>query len=60
VVDRLNTEINKMLREEDSRARLMAVGLEPVGGTPGALGATMRSDLEKFARIASAAQIKAE
>ncbi|MDB5901026.1 MAG: tripartite tricarboxylate transporter substrate binding protein [Ramlibacter sp.] len=60
VVERLNAEANKMLRDEDSRARLLAVGLEPVGGSPEAMGATMRTDLEKFARIAAAAHIKAD
>jgi tripartite-type tricarboxylate transporter receptor subunit TctC len=60
VVERLNAEVNRMLREEDSRAKLLAVGLEPVGGPPDALAATMRSDLEKFARIATAANIKAD
>jgi tripartite-type tricarboxylate transporter receptor subunit TctC len=60
VVERLNAEVNRMLREEDSRAKLLAVGLEPVGGPPDALAATMRSDLEKFARIAAAANIKAD
>jgi tripartite-type tricarboxylate transporter receptor subunit TctC len=60
VVERLNAEVNKMLRDQDARGKLLAVGLEPVGGAPEAMGATMRSDLEKFARIASAAHIKAD
>jgi tripartite-type tricarboxylate transporter receptor subunit TctC len=60
VVERLNAEANKILRDEDSRARLLAVGLEPVGGTPEAMGATMRADLDKFAKIAAAAHIKAD
>jgi tripartite-type tricarboxylate transporter receptor subunit TctC len=60
VVERVNAEVNKMLRDQDARGKLLAVGLEPVGGAPEAMGATMRSDLEKFARIASAAHIKAD
>jgi tripartite-type tricarboxylate transporter receptor subunit TctC len=60
VVERVNAEVNKVLRDQDARGKLLAVGLEPVGGAPEAMGATMRSDLEKFARIASAAHIKAD
>jgi tripartite-type tricarboxylate transporter receptor subunit TctC len=60
VVERLNAEVNRMLRDDEARAKLLAVGLEPVGGAPDAMGAMMRSDLDKFARIATAAHIKAD
>jgi tripartite-type tricarboxylate transporter receptor subunit TctC len=61
VVERLNSEINRMLQDpEVAKDKLLAVGLEPLGGTAEQLGATMRADLDKYSRIAKAARMKAD
>jgi tripartite-type tricarboxylate transporter receptor subunit TctC len=61
VVERLNLEVNRMLRDPDFvRDKLLAVGLDPLGGTPQQFGATMKADLEKYAAVAKAANMKVE
>jgi tripartite-type tricarboxylate transporter receptor subunit TctC len=61
VVKRLNAEVNKLVRDPAfARDKLLAVGLDPLGGTPGEFAAIMRSDLEKYAAIAKAAGMKIE
>jgi tripartite-type tricarboxylate transporter receptor subunit TctC len=60
VMERINGEVNRLLRERENREKMLAVGLEPVGGTPEAMAATMRSDLDKFAQVARASNIKAQ
>jgi tripartite-type tricarboxylate transporter receptor subunit TctC len=60
VVERLNAELNRLMRDRESREKMLAVGLEPVGGSSELMASTMRSDLEKFTRVAKAANIKAQ
>jgi tripartite-type tricarboxylate transporter receptor subunit TctC len=60
VVERLNGELNRLMRDRETREKMIAVGLEPVGGTPEQMAATMRSDLDKFTQLAKAANIKAQ
>jgi tripartite-type tricarboxylate transporter receptor subunit TctC len=51
IIDRVNAEVNKILRDPASRQVLVGAGLTPVGGTPEALAALMRSDVERWARV---------
>jgi tripartite-type tricarboxylate transporter receptor subunit TctC len=61
VIERLNVEVNRLVRDPDfTRDKLLAVGLDPVGGTPEQFGAIMRADLDKYAAIARAANMKVE
>jgi tripartite-type tricarboxylate transporter receptor subunit TctC len=61
VVDRLNAEVNKLVRDPAfARDKLLAVGLDPLGGTPAEFGAIMKADLQKYATIAKAAGMKVE
>jgi tripartite-type tricarboxylate transporter receptor subunit TctC len=61
IVERLNTEVNRLVRDPDIvRDRLLAVGLDPLGGTPAQFGATMKADLEKYAAVAKAANMKVD
>ena len=39
IVQRLNTEINRIIQEPDIRAKLTQQGIVPAGGTPEELGA---------------------
>jgi len=61
IVDRLNTEINAVVRDPNVvRDRLNPVGLSPVGSTPERFMEVMKTDLAKYARIAKEANIQPE
>ncbi|HEY6239575.1 MAG TPA: tripartite tricarboxylate transporter substrate binding protein [Burkholderiales bacterium] len=61
IIDRLNTEINRVVRDPQIvKERLNTVGLEAVGTTPERLLEVMKADLAKYAKVAREAQIKPE
>jgi len=60
IVNRLNAELNRILRTDDMRKRLAADGAEPAGGTPGELAAYIKSDYEKWGAVIRRVGIKAE
>ena len=60
IIARLNTELNRALRDPDLIARFAQQGLAPAGGSPAEFQATIANDLKNFTAIARAANIKAE
>ena len=60
IVNKLNGEINAILREPDMTKRLSAEAAEPVISTPEAFGKLIVNDLAKWSRIAKQAGIRAE
>jgi tripartite-type tricarboxylate transporter receptor subunit TctC len=60
IVTRLNTEINKVIARDDVRSTLGAQGLDTKQMSTDQLAAHIRSEIAKFAKIAKAANIKAE
>lgn len=60
VVVRLNAEINRILTLVPVRETLLNQGLETYLSTPGQLDALVRSDIDKFAGVVRAANIKLE
>ncbi|MDB5810063.1 MAG: transporter substrate-binding protein [Betaproteobacteria bacterium] len=56
IVERLNTEVNRMLAG-DIRSKLTELGLDAVGGTPEQFGAFIRQDIAKYAKIVKTAGI---
>jgi tripartite-type tricarboxylate transporter receptor subunit TctC len=58
VVDRLATELIKAVKDPDTTAKLVAQGIEPGGMTPAELGAFQKSEVEKWARVIKAGNIK--
>jgi len=60
VIDELNAQINAILREKEAVDQLTARFQSPIGGTPAALGATLKADIERFGEVARKAGIKAE
>ncbi len=60
VVAKLSADIAAVLKAEDLRARFAAAGAEPVGSSPEAFAALVRSEREKWARLIRAAGIKVE
>ncbi len=62
IVERLNVEINRVIGDPQIvRERMLPVGLEPVTpGSPERFLEVMRSDLEKYTKVARDAKMKAE
>src|SRR5579859_5040268 len=57
---RLHEEIVKILEEPDTKERLAALGLEPVGDSPEQFSAQLKVEMEKWTKIIRAAKIKVE
>lgn len=51
IVNRVNDEVNKALKLPDVRNRLAELGIEVGGGTPQDLGADIRAEVEKWAKL---------
>ncbi|HZM43917.1 MAG TPA: tripartite tricarboxylate transporter substrate binding protein [Burkholderiales bacterium] len=60
VVARLHAETVQALRQPDVVERLSGQGAEPVGNTPQEFGAFIRSEIDKWARLVKAANMKVE
>jgi tripartite-type tricarboxylate transporter receptor subunit TctC len=60
IVARLNAELNKALAHPEVREKLLALGTEPVGGTPGAFASHVGSEVAKWRKVVVDANIKAE
>jgi len=60
VAARLHVEIVKIIDEPDTKERLEAIGLEPVGDSPEQFSAQLKVEMEKWTRIIRAAKIKVE
>jgi tripartite-type tricarboxylate transporter receptor subunit TctC len=60
VVTKLNSIVAAGLKAPDVQQRFHTLGYDAIGGTPDELGATIRGDLAKYAKIVKAAGIKAD
>ena len=61
IVDRLNSEINRIMRDPKiAREKLTPLGFEALGTSPERYMEVMKSDLAKYARIARDARIRIE
>jgi len=58
IVDRLNREMSAGLADPKIAARIAELGGAVLGGSPAAFGKIMSEDIEKWARVAKAANIK--
>jgi tripartite-type tricarboxylate transporter receptor subunit TctC len=59
LVSRLNMEVNRVLKDPETRAKLEDQTFELRGGTSEALATLMREEMERNARIVAEAKIKA-
>ena len=57
---RISADFRKVLREPDTAKRLAELGIEPVGNTPEEFGAFIKSEIERWTRVARAANVKME
>ena len=60
VVTKLNAEANKALASADVRDKLIAAGIEPVGGTPAQFNSFIQSEMTRWAKVAQAAGVQPE
>jgi tripartite-type tricarboxylate transporter receptor subunit TctC len=60
VVNKLNAEINAIVRDPEMAKRLSAEAAEPVSTTAEAFGKLIAKDFEKWSRIAKQAGIRPE
>ena len=60
IVERVNAEINAMLRDQDFRQKLADVGATPIGGTPADLSKHLASEIVKWGAVVKAAGIKSQ
>jgi tripartite-type tricarboxylate transporter receptor subunit TctC len=58
IVRRLNAELVAILKDPDILARFKQLSTEPVGNSPEEFAAFVRTELEKYARIIKAANIR--
>ena len=60
IVDKLNKEINAAIADPGMKARLAALGGEPLPGTPAEFGKLIAEETEKWAKVVRTAGLKAE
>ncbi len=60
IVAKLNAEVVKILRMPEVQKRFAEIGAEPVGNSPEAMAAIIRSDTEKYAAVVKKANIRIE
>jgi tripartite-type tricarboxylate transporter receptor subunit TctC len=60
IIERLNVELNRALRDGDLIAKFAQQGLSPAPGTPADFQHVIATDLKNFTETARAANIKAE
>ena len=59
-LDRLNREVNDILKAADTREALVAQGVEPEPGTPAAVTQRIKTDIDKWRGVVAKAGIKRE
>ena len=60
ILARLNVEVDKALKNPDIKEKFLSDGLEPMGGSAEAFAKFMRSEIDKYAKVIKAANIKLE
>jgi tripartite-type tricarboxylate transporter receptor subunit TctC len=60
VIATINADTNKILIDADMKERATKLGFRLVGGTPEQLGAHLKSEIDKWAKVAKAAGLEAK
>ena len=60
VVEKLQKEISKVLRDPHVRDRLLGQGLDPVGNSPAEFAVMIKSEIGKWAKVVQASGAKAD
>ena len=60
IIEKLNKEINDIVRDPAMKTRLVGLGIEPLSMTPAEFGKRIADDTEKWAKVIKFANVKAE
>lgn len=60
LVRKINSDFRKLLKEPDTAKRLEELGIEAVGNSPEEFAAFIKSEIARWTRVASAANVKME
>ena len=60
IIDKLHAEVVKVLSQPDVRERIAGTGSEVIGNTPQEFARRIQSDVDKWKKVAAAANIKAD
>lgn len=60
IVDRLNAEVNKLVKDKDFAEKLVSLGFQPTGGSVADMKATIQRDRAKWKIVIDANNIRAE
>ena len=60
IVARWNTEVGRIIASREVSERFLSEGVEPMGGTPEQFGAFIRDEINKYAKVVKAANLKGE
>ena len=60
VVERLNREVNEIIKAEEMKKSLAADGLEPAGASPGRFAQILKEESARWAKVVKEAGIKVE
>ena len=60
IVDRLQRDLAAILKDQDTRDRFAALGIEPVGNTPEQFAEQIKADLARWGKVVEQAKIRAE
>lgn len=60
VIEKLNTELRRMVAQPETQNKLLSMGLEPAGGSAQEFGTLIRSDIAKNREIIRKANVKLE
>lgn len=60
IVKRMSDEVARIIKSDDTRARLDAMGTFPAGGTPEEFDAFIATETEKWAKVIKTAGLKAD
>jgi tripartite-type tricarboxylate transporter receptor subunit TctC len=57
-LEKINIEVNKIIKTQDFRERMLKVGADPVGGSIEDFRQKMKSETDRWGRVIKAADIK--
>jgi tripartite-type tricarboxylate transporter receptor subunit TctC len=60
IIARLHQEISAFVKKPETREKLIAIGFEPDGNTPGEYAAQIKSELAKWAKVIKIAKVPVE
>ena len=60
ILDRVNGELNKILKNKDMQDKLAGDGVSSAGGTPEQFGTLIKKDIDMWRRVVQKAGVKPE